>query len=47
MLSHEERISALIQLQEVLHVLPVGAGILRKLCGKYTFFSPHYNKKEV
>lgn len=29
MLSHEERLSALIQLQEVLHVLPVDAGIVK------------------
>ena len=39
MLSHEERISALIQLQEVLHVLPVDAGIINTaLCSGWIDF---------
>ena len=39
MLSHEERISALMQLQEVIHVLPVDAGIINAaLCSGWSDF---------
>ena len=39
MLSDEERISALLQLQEVLHVLPVDAGIINTaLCSGWIDF---------
>lgn len=38
-LSHEERISALMQLQEILHVLPVDAGVINAaLCSGWSDF---------
>ena len=38
-LSHDERISALMQLQEVLHVIPVDAGIINAaLCSGWSDF---------